>query len=1093
MRSVRNGLGLYGLGTAVVLLVSGVAGTPALAASVQGLADEVPVTASAPDEASALSAAVAEGHDVVVDSQTTETSQVVAQPDGTFELTVDAVPVRVRQDSGWVAVDTTLASGETGWLSPVASTVPVQFSGGGSKELAQVQLDDGSWLVETWPLGSLPAPQIEGASATYADVLPDVDLRLTATADGMSEVFIIHSEEAAQNPDLLSLKVGVQGATVAEQADGLTTVVPEGEQSEAAQTADLRSNAPHSWDSSDAESGPDGPGGDEMAERIPLDADGEGLTLDVDAVVDADVTYPLYVDPDWAGGQIHAWYIDATYPNQAYVDGGAWTDGDQQMGFIAGAYSADGQNQLARAFWQMPTSAVAGKTILAAAFNTTLVWGFNCTPSPMELWRVDGAPVGGTWNSTGGASWAQYLDGKNVAAGRSGCPATGVGFNVQAGVAAVAAASGSSITLGMKASNEGSSSSWKRWAVGAQLIVTYNSIPNAPTAPSLSSPARACGTSSAPAWVNGTAAITMQAAVTDPDPGNVAARFYVVDGTNLTTNKLPAGLAPSGYLQSATQAQGLQAATVPANAFSPGLHAWRATTWDGISASAASGWCYFQVKNTAPGLPTLLSRASGPYTVGQPTTVRFASNTADKVGVFAFWWSYSGSTSPSPAIPVTVGASLPACDSGNGQVRFVCPAADGTSQTVTIAPVATSAVLWVASIDLAGNVSVSGGNTATAIAYTGTNTALADTTRVSYSNGHGWPTVDLTSPISSPILDANTNSGTSLTSAKPLSLSALVSKTASAAPLPGDSAAPVFETPNLIALNRYYNPATWLHYEMTGAPPAGFQYEMTLGWIMPPIGPGQTQPTGTSALYRCMKYGNEDFLSSDPACEGRGNSPVLQGYVWFMSQPTPPPGASVGLMTACNDGDETATPDYDESCSPKWSLGYTILAGKSETTGPAVDTTQSFTTSAWLKPGILGGRSATALSQSGASKNGFALKVGPNGRWQFCLQAQVGTSAPDCVEGAIATAGSWQFVTGTWDAANQQLRINVGDSDTPDAVAWRPPVAGDTAATGKVMLAGLSVGGASTEAWFGQISHPTIFPGVAEKGQRQNLYFQSGP
>lgn len=1040
-----------------------------------------------------MSAAIAEGHDVVVDSETTETTQVVAQADGTFKLTVDSVPVRVRQGAEWVDIDTSLASDGAGWFSPVTSTVPVRFSGGGTNELAQVQLDDGSWLRETWPLGDLPEPQVEDASATYVGVLPEVDLRLTATADGMSEVFIVHSEEAAQNPDLLSLKIGIEGAAVSGQSDGLTTVVPEGQPSEAAQTADLRANAPHSWDSSEAESGPDGPGGAELAQRIPLEADADGLTLDVDAVVDSEVTYPLYVDPDWAGGQIHAWYIDQTYPNQAYVDGGAWTDGDQQMGFIAGAYSADGLNQLARAFWQMPTSAVAGKTILAAAFNTTLVWGFNCTPSPMELWRVDGAPVGGTWNSTAGASWAQYLDGRNVAAGRSGCPAAAVGFNVQAGVAAVAAVSGSSITLGMKASDEGSSSSWKRWAVAAQLIVTYNSTPNVPSSLNLASPARACGTATAPSWVSGTAAITMQATATDPDAGNVASRFYVVDGTDLSTNRLPSGLAPSGYLQSATQAQGPQAVTVPANTLTPGLHAWRATTWDGTSLSAASGWCYFQVKNTAPALPTVLSRASGPYTVGQPTTVRFASDVADKVGVFAFWWTYSGSTSPSSAMPVVTGTTLPACDSGDGPVRYVCAAPDGTSPTVTVAPVATSGVLWVASIDLAGNVSVSGGNTATAIAYSGANTALADTTRVSYSSGHGWPTVDLSSPIGSSIADANTNSGTSLTSAKTLSLSALVSKTATAAPLPGDSAAPVLETPNLIALNRYYNPTTWLHYEMTGAPPAGFAYEMTLGWIVPPIGPGQTQPSGTSALYRCTQYGNQDFLSTSATCEGRGTNPVLQGYVWFMSQPTPPPGATVGLMVACNEGDETATPTYDEGCSPKWSLGYTILAGKNEASGPAVDTTQSFTTSAWLKPGVLAGRSATALSQSGASKSGFGLKVGPSGHWQFCLQAQIGATAPACVEGATATAGSWQFVTGTWDAVNQQLRINVGDTDTPDAVAWRAPVAGDTTATGKVMLAGLGVGGASTEAWFGQIAHPTIFPGVAEKGQRQNLYFQSGP
>ena len=1076
-----------------LVLAVGFAVVPTVAASA-GI--ELPASQtrvqSAESELVAMRAALAQNSAVVVDSLTSATEQVVANPDGTFTLTVDTVPVRVERESGWVPIDTNLAETESGFLAPEATTVPVEFSAGGGVELARIQLPDGSWLSEIWPLGLLPVPKIDGATAIYVDVIPDVDLRLTATADGMTEVFVVHTADAAADPRLKRLVIELDGATATSNPDGSTTVVPDGHDPLPADQSALRANKPQSWDSSDAESGPDGPAGMDVGAPVPISSSEASMVLDVSAVVDDSVKYPLYVDPDWTGGKIHAWYINATYPNQVYLDGGAWTDGSQQMGFIAGAYSSDGNNQRVRAFWQMNTSAVAGKSILAAAFNTTLLWGFNCTPSPMELWRVSGAPVGGTWNNTASASWAQKLDGKNVAAGRSGCPATGVGFNVKTGVAAVAAASGSSITLGMKATDENSSNGWKRWAVGAQLIISYNSTPNVPSALSLSSPVRVCGTSAAPAWVNGTASITMKATPTDPDPGNVAARFYVVDGGNLSTNRLPAGVAPSGYLQPALQAQGQQAATIPANTLSPGLHAWRAISWDGTATSAASSWCYFQVKNDPPSLPTLLSRSDGPYTVGQATTVRFSSTAADKVGVFAFWWSYSGSTSPSAAIPVLNGATLPACNSGIGQVRYVCPGADGTSPTVTVAPVATSAVLWVASIDLAGNVSMYDGNTATGIAYSGTYSALPDTVGVSYSTGHGWPTIDLSSPLGSAIADSNTNAGSGLTSAKTLALSALVSKTSTAAPLPGDAASPVFETSNLIALNRYYNPANWLHNETTGAPAAGFSYEMTLGWIVPPAGSGQSQPAGTSALYRCLQSGGQDFLSPDSGCENRGTSPTLLGYSWNTA-PALPSGTTSGGLTACNDGDETATPNYDQNCAPKWSLGFTILAGNSETTGSAVDTTQSFTTSAWLKPGNLAGRSATALSQAGAMKSGFGLKVGSTGRWQFCLQAQIGTSAPSCVEGAIATADSWQFVTGTWDAANQQLRIYVGDSDTPNAVAWRAPVAGDTSAAGNVMLAGLGVGGATTEAWFGQIANPTIFPGIAEKSQRQNLFFQSGP
>ncbi|MFE3325827.1 hypothetical protein [Streptomyces sp. NPDC059176] len=100
--------------------------------------------------------------------------------------------------------DPTLVLASDGRVKPKASTVAVSLSGGGSGPLLS-GVKDGRTLALTWPK-PLPAPTLAENVATYAEVLPGVDMQLKVEVEGFSQLLVIKTPEAASNPDLASLK-----------------------------------------------------------------------------------------------------------------------------------------------------------------------------------------------------------------------------------------------------------------------------------------------------------------------------------------------------------------------------------------------------------------------------------------------------------------------------------------------------------------------------------------------------------------------------------------------------------------------------------------------------------------------------------------------------------------------------------------------------------------------------------------------------------------------------------------------------------------------------------------------------------------------
>ncbi|SDI60971.1 Ig-like domain-containing protein, partial [Sinosporangium album] len=135
--------------------------------------------------ATASRKAVREGKAVEISDETTAASITHAQPDGkTFKTEVAAGPVRTRQDSRWVPINTTLAE-QSGKLRPkaLAEGTAVEVSPGGTAPFVTMTADGRSYALR-WPT-PLPKPTVKKNVATYADAAgKGADLVVTVLPTG---------------------------------------------------------------------------------------------------------------------------------------------------------------------------------------------------------------------------------------------------------------------------------------------------------------------------------------------------------------------------------------------------------------------------------------------------------------------------------------------------------------------------------------------------------------------------------------------------------------------------------------------------------------------------------------------------------------------------------------------------------------------------------------------------------------------------------------------------------------------------------------------------------------------------------------------
>ncbi|MEV6878391.1 LamG-like jellyroll fold domain-containing protein [Amycolatopsis sp. NPDC051128] len=487
-----------------------------------GLVSAAPAIHAAPagplkdGSTAAMITALASGERVEVAEKTTETSQTFANPDGRMTLEQHVLPVRARRGGGWVPVDRTLERDAAGAVSPRAAATPLEFSGGGSAPLVRLG-KDGRQLTLRWP-DTLPAPTLSGDSATYAEVLPGVDLRVKADVAGFSHVLVVKTPAAARNPRLAKVSFGLEtkGISVRAGAGGVLNATDDGGK------VVFQAPPAQMWDA-----GAKVPQAGERPQRraiIPVELSSKQLRLvpDQKMLTDPGTRFPVEIDPTWSTGQ-NGWGL--VYDEPSGYRGNTYWGGDGDGVAKVGYSSWESPTVRIRSYFQFDISALLGSQVLGAEANFLEVHAPSCAPKWVDLYHTGGIDAGLNWNNQPG--WISKVGWAEVAHGYPGCGPDWVGFDVGGAVASSINAWGSTVTFGLVSGDEGASRegnlSWKKFDPNPNLIVTYNNRPFAPS-DLASEPKGPCGTEPNEPYIT-TATPILKARITDPNGDRVRAHF----------------------------------------------------------------------------------------------------------------------------------------------------------------------------------------------------------------------------------------------------------------------------------------------------------------------------------------------------------------------------------------------------------------------------------------------------------------------------------------------------------------------------------------------------------------------------------------
>jgi hypothetical protein len=600
-------------------------------------------------EGQALARARATGAAVAVTSATTATETLTANPDGHLTLTRTAMPARRLVDGAWKDLDATLHLNPNGAITPAVASSDLTLSGGGTGPLATLS-GSGYRLALSMPM-TLPTPELSGPTATYRNIIPDVDLVATATEQGgFSEVMVVRTAAAAADPRLstLTLATKATGVTLTSDAAGNISGVDK-----LGRTV-IAAPAPQLWDSSTttaagatarprstgadpntslpATSSADGPGVNAQHAALAVQATATAITLTPDKALMASptLTYPVYLDPSFVQPTISNHYSGWSTINKAYPSTKYWNstpdphpEKDMQVG------TPDETNFISRSLinFSIPYSTLgAAGNVSKATLQVNEDWAYSCSARTVNLYAPASATLTSAnayWNAWAGVSLGSAVDSANVAHGyNSSCPAANVGFDVLSTVRTDVTGKKGTQTFMLKAADETDKFSWKEFthpssSVGPILTIQYNHTPNTPSAPK-TNPASACAGGGA----IGLGPVSLTATVSDPDGGTVGATFKLVNhGTGATVQTSDPQVTHATSGQAVSFALDQSKLNASANKAITQFD-WSVTATD-YKATSGAATCHFTFDPTTPGAPAISDPPDG-VIIGQ--TVSFTAS-----------------------------------------------------------------------------------------------------------------------------------------------------------------------------------------------------------------------------------------------------------------------------------------------------------------------------------------------------------------------------------------------------------------------------------------------------------------------------------
>ncbi|WP_157538119.1 ricin-type beta-trefoil lectin domain protein [Kitasatospora azatica] len=467
------------------------AAPPAAAQPAAPAADDVPSTAD--PLLKGIAAAVAQARKthqpVGVDAATTPYATLTAKPDGVLTAQQFLAPQRAKVNGSWQSIDTTLVKDAGGGISAKATLAAVKLSGGGNGPLATVDDGSGHVLTFTWPGGALPVPTLSGDTATYAGVYPGVDLKMVALPGGVRDLLVVHDAVAAANPALKTISLGVTGTglSVGVTPDGGVTA------KDAAGHEILGGPAPMMWDSAGSSapvrsaaaevSPPARTGGESAAKphtaKMPATVAQGAVTVvpDRSMLTASSTVWPLIIDPAWSEtSEGPRDWMEIWSNGQSVYDGNPWPYANYDTSAVR---VGNASGTLVRSLLSFPAfnlpkpsdySAHPGDqsqnvTYIAKA-NLNLTAQSAVCPTT-QVWRANPFNTGSNWSNQNGGSntnlWPTSGPGWNnpvaTIGGSTNCRNSQFSVDITGQVTDVYKAGGSTYTLGLRAANEGPTTS----------------------------------------------------------------------------------------------------------------------------------------------------------------------------------------------------------------------------------------------------------------------------------------------------------------------------------------------------------------------------------------------------------------------------------------------------------------------------------------------------------------------------------------------------------------------------------------------------------------------------------------------------------